>query len=60
MNEEIPEQLAYKPTPFAKKVGVHRDTVYNWISHGHIRSVRVGRTILIPASELHRITGGES
>lgn len=57
MDNEFPPQLAYKPSAFAKRVGVHRDTVYVWIKEGHVRSVRVGRSILIPAGELHRIAG---
>lgn len=59
MDNEIPPQLAYKPSAVAKCVGVHRDTVYAWIKEGHIRSVRVGKSILIPAAELHRIVGEE-
>lgn len=57
-NNEIPPQIAYKVGPFAKRVGVSRDTVYSWVAAGEIRSTRVGGTILIPVSELERIAQG--
>jgi len=59
-NNEIPEQVAYKPAEFARRIGFSRDTVYAWVANGDIRSTRVGKSILIPATELQRIAGGDA
>lgn len=51
----LDEQLAYGPMEFAQRLGVGRTTVYTMLSNGDLRSLKVGRRRLIPASELQRL-----
>jgi excisionase family DNA binding protein len=39
----------------ARRLGLHPDTLRKHIAAGRIRSVRVGRRVLVPESELVRI-----
>jgi len=36
-------------------LGVHEQTLYDWIEQGKIKSIRLGRLIRIRKEELHRI-----
>lgn len=38
-------------------VGLGRSTLYDAVARGEVRSVRVGRRILIPESEVRRLLG---
>ena len=50
----LPEkQLTAKE--FAEWLRVSRWTIYGWIAEGRIRSVKIGRLVRIPESELERI-----
>jgi excisionase family DNA binding protein len=47
------EQLLLTVPAFQREIGsLGRDTIYQPVHEGRIRSVRVGRKILIPRSEL--------
>ena len=43
------------PKQFADRLSISRWTVYAWISEGRIKSVKLGRLVRIPESELDRI-----
>lgn len=55
-----PPRIGYRYAEFAQLVGVHKDTVRNWAKHGEIRTVVIGGTPLIPASEVDRLFGEAS
>ena len=44
---------------FADRIGVQRATVYVWAKRDQIVTVRVGRRLMVPYSELERIWRGE-
>ena len=43
------------PQEFAELLSVSRWTIYGWLQEGRIRSVKIGRLVRIPESELDRI-----
>lgn len=43
------------PQEFADHLSISRWTVYAWIAEGRIKSVKLGRLVRIPESELERI-----
>ncbi|MDA2924121.1 helix-turn-helix domain-containing protein [Acidobacteria bacterium AH-259-L09] len=43
------------PQQFAKRLSISRWTVYAWLSEGRIESVKIGRLVRIPETELQRI-----
>lgn len=46
----VPEGRRYeRPADVLRRVGVGRSTLYEWIWSGQIPSVKVGRSVLIPA-----------
>lgn len=55
--KQIPPRIAYKYAEVAQMIGVHKDTVRNWANDGTIRTVAIGGTRLVPASELERLVG---
>jgi putative resolvase len=57
VSKELPPPIAYRYATFGALVGVHRDTVRRWAKEGKIRSVTIGGTPLIPASEVERLLG---
>jgi excisionase family DNA binding protein len=50
-------RLAYSPAEFSKGLGIGVATVRRKLKAGEISSTRLGRRILIPATEFLRITG---
>ncbi len=60
MSEKAPRRLgidddgprAYSVAETARRLGVCRDTVYDLIYRGQLRSTRLGRRRVIPASAL--------
>ena len=52
--EVLREQLL-SPKEFAHRLSISRWTVYAWIAEGRIRSVKLGRLVRIPESEVDRI-----
>ncbi len=47
-----PGQATYKPEEASSLLGVGRGGVYGLIRSGRLRSIRIGRKIIIPASAL--------
>jgi len=43
------------PKQFADRLSISRWTVYAWIAEGRIKSVKLGRLVRIPDSEVSRI-----
>ena len=43
------------PQQFADRLSISRWTVYAWIQEGRIKSIKLGRLVRIPESELERI-----
>jgi excisionase family DNA binding protein len=41
---------------FAQKLGIHWQTVRNYINEGKIKSVKIGRVVRIPLDEINRLT----
>lgn len=44
------ERKAYRPPEVAKVTGLSRAFVYQLIADGRLRSVRLGRALLVPAA----------
>jgi len=44
-------------TDFAACLGVGQGVVYSLVKSGEVQSVRVGRLVRIPTSELHKLAG---
>ncbi len=53
MQENNPVMLS--PQQFADRLSISRWTVYAWIAEGRIKSVKLGRLVRIPDSEVSRI-----
>ncbi|MFN7936586.1 MAG: helix-turn-helix domain-containing protein [Bryobacteraceae bacterium] len=49
------ERLTLTPTEAGQLLGLGRNSTYDAIRRGQIRSIRLGRRILIPRSEITRI-----
>ena len=47
--------LALKPADAAIALGLSRATIYNLITRGELRAVKIGRATRIPATELERL-----
>lgn len=43
------------PMEVAETLSISRWTVYQWISDHHLRSVKLGRLVRVPSSEVERI-----
>jgi excisionase family DNA binding protein len=58
------EKIAYRPEEAARATGLSRDVIFKAIREGTLRSLKVGRARLIPATALHEflgdVAGGES
>jgi excisionase family DNA binding protein len=39
----------------ARLLGIHTDTFDSHVKHGHIRTVKLGKRVLVPASEIRRL-----
>jgi len=53
------EEKLYKPSDFAKLMGISRSGVIKWIKEGKIRAVEIHGRWYIPESEVERLTKGE-
>jgi len=53
------EEKLYKPSDFAKLMGISRSGVIKWIKQGKIRAVEIHGRWYIPESEIERLTKGE-
>ena len=45
----------YTPEELAAMLKVTRQAIYKWIQDGQMESVRIGRTVRIPADEVERL-----
>ncbi len=53
------EKKFYRIDEVAKLLGVHRNTISNWIKQGRLRVSVIGGVKLIPATEIERLERGE-
>jgi excisionase family DNA binding protein len=53
------DKLTYKPEETGPLLGLGRNSVYALIRSGALRSIRVGRKILIPTSAITEFLSGE-
>ncbi len=51
----ISENRFLTPQQFADRLSISRWTVYAWLQEGRIKSVKIGRLVRIPESEVERI-----
>lgn len=57
----IPERAGYSiPEAGVLLGGASAATIYRWANRGLIRLVKVGSRTLVPASEIARLTAGQS
>lgn len=57
---ESSPRLTRKPEEAAPMLGVGRNGVYDLIRSGQLRSIRVGRKILIPLTAIEEFLSGEA
>jgi excisionase family DNA binding protein len=55
-----PSKLAYSIKEACRASSLGRTTIYNHISAGRLRAVRVGGRTIIPAEALHALIAGEA
>lgn len=53
--EAAPARRAYSPGEAAAVLGIGRTTVYQLVSEGRLRVVKIGVRTLIPATEIDRL-----
>jgi excisionase family DNA binding protein len=53
------ERVLYHPRNFAARTDLSPSMVYKMVANGSLHSVRIGRSVRIPASELDRVLAGE-
>ena len=53
-NIEVSQERLLSPQQFADCLSISRWTVYAWLQEGRIRSVKIGRLVRIPESEVDR------
>ena len=51
-----PERLTYRIDEAAGCLGLSRRTIYELITRGKLKTIKIGRTRLIPASALKMLT----
>lgn len=56
----IRDRLTYKPEDVGPLLGIGRNSTYELIRSGKLRSIRVGRKILIPASAIYDFLNGQN
>ena len=57
--KQLLDERLLSPAQVAEFLSISRWTVYSWLSDGRIRSVKIGRLVRIPESEVERIVRGE-
>jgi len=53
--EKLSKERLLSPHEFAERLSISRWTVYKMIGDGRIQSIKIGRLVRIPASEVLRI-----
>ncbi len=51
------KKTALSVRELSESLGVHRNTVYRAVQRGELRSVRIGKRLLIPTAEVERLAG---
>jgi excisionase family DNA binding protein len=54
----VKTKLTYSPDELRAALGIGRGSVYDLLRSGQLRSVRVGRRIVVPISEVERFLAG--
>lgn len=57
--ESADDRVLLRPRSFAAKADISPSFVYKLVANGNLRSVSVGRSIRIPATEIDRLLAGE-
>ena len=60
MNTKSAEPLALRVGDFTRTVGIGKTKTFEMIKAGELRTVRLGRRLLIPMSEARRLIDGDS
>jgi excisionase family DNA binding protein len=55
-----PDRLAYRVDEAAELASVSPRTIWSWITAGKLKTVKIGRCTLIPASSLRALLGEPS
>jgi excisionase family DNA binding protein len=58
--KQDPPKIAYSIREACRASSLGRTTIYNHISAGRLRAVRVGGRTIIPADALHALISGEA
>jgi excisionase family DNA binding protein len=53
------EKRFYRIDDVAEMLGVHRNTISNWIKQGKLKTSVIGGIKLIPSTEIDRLEKGE-
>lgn len=56
---DVPTRTTRKPEEVALILGIGRNNIYEVIRSGQLRSIRVGRKILIPLSAIDEFLNGQ-
>lgn len=59
LQEAIEARAGVQGPPLAKALGLSKNGFYAAVKRGEIRSVRIGRRVIIPADEARRLLGWE-
>jgi excisionase family DNA binding protein len=51
-------RMVYSPAEVAAALDKNEATIFRWLKHNKLRSVKVGNSRMIPAAELERLLGG--
>lgn len=51
------ERVAYTPLEAAEALACSRKHIYELVSEGEIRAVKIGRLVRIPVAEMNRLLG---
>ena len=60
MEIQKPDRLLYRIKTVAEKLDISVSQAYNLINRGDLDSVRIGKSLRVPASELERIAAAGS
>jgi excisionase family DNA binding protein len=58
--ELLNQKIAFSVSEAARILGVSENHVYDLVSEGEIRGVRIGRKLIITRNEIGRIVGTEN
>lgn len=59
-NDDVPAKLAYSIREAVQATSLARSTIYNHISKGRLKAIRIGGRTIIPAEALHALISGEA